>query len=284
MLCDIRFGSLSASLINWEYSQINRFTAPSVNERFYKSQYNFKSFCISSSYFLASDSQFRGPEGPGGINVEIKKWNRAGFSLVELLITIIISSVLFAAVGMMIVYANQAWLKSQGLSNMLDDARVAKNTINMQTGGAVTRSYTLFKYIGSGSGTWPRWINNIQKNGFFYVDSTSAQPGVSFNTFDRAKNTLKLNAFYYDNVNSRVMYDYWYATTGYGNAVYGAGNSEILVNNATAMTVTPIGSPYPSQATGLQVQITQQKQLVQGSAAAPTTITTQFIINTRDNR
>ena len=213
------------------------------------------------------------------IMMETKQWNVAGVSLVELLITVVISGVLFASIGMVIVYANQAWQKSYALNSVLNDSRAAKDVIKIQLGAAVTRSF-MFQYMGMVTpGTCQTcYIAHIPMDKYSYI--SPANPDVfAFNSIDKSNNRFKFNQYIYDDVNKRILYDYWYATTNaYNNAMYtGLGNEEVLVNNATGMTVTAIND------TEYQVSITQSQQPVNGSAAQ-IIMTTTFIINARNQK
>ena len=223
--------------------------------------------------------------------METKKWNGAGFSLVELLIVIIISSVLFAAVGLIIVYANQVWMKSSSLSSMIDDARVAETTMMYQTRGAVILPSNFAK------ASLPVYLAGMPSGAFFYVHNPTF-PGdtgvIAFNSFDHNQQKYKANRFIYNG--STIEYDWGYAEewTFPPNPSYLAypinvwmENSTILVNNATGMTAAIMLSgnvPFSGHApaplmspTELKVQFTQSKQLIKGSSETVVSTTTLYL-------
>lgn len=215
--------------------------------------------------------------------MKTRKLNKAGFSLIELIIVMVISVIVFAAIGIIIIYANQAWQRSVGLSAILNDARVAKEIIVNQTGGAITSP---FSFIYHRSYTNP-FVVKIPVGGSFYINNN--RNTLAFNTVDHkhVPPTFRMDEYSYNQNNHTIVYNWWYATTNsFGKPQYvtnpitpGQYNTMTLVNNVAEMTVTPIGPV--ATATELSITIVQSKQLVPGSPELAVSSST-FIINVRN--
>jgi prepilin-type N-terminal cleavage/methylation domain-containing protein len=76
--------------------------------------------------------------------MKMRKLNRSGFSLLELLITIGISGVLATAVGMILVSAHVSWVKSSKEVAISDDLRYIQKKIGYQLRGATTNRIGIY--------------------------------------------------------------------------------------------------------------------------------------------
>jgi len=201
--------------------------------------------------------------------MNIMKGNGAGFSLIEMLITMIISGILFIAVSMIVIYANQSWLKASSVSSVIQDSRSGKKTIEFQIRGAIPVPPTF-----AGSGSEPFTISPGEL--FQITPSTANGRSIVFNVIDRNKNTYKLDKFSYDNVGNTVKYDYWYASTAGPVTTYTTTNSTtvVIISNVQNMKITAI------DVSSLQINITQSKKLTEGSSQVMISTTT-FLIKAR---
>ena len=202
-----------------------------------------------------------------------------------MLITMVIAGILFITVSMIIMYANESWLKAQKISGVLSDSRAGKKTIEYQVRSAITVPAD-FMYSTSEPFTMAS-----SSDSFSITPDANGGQQLTFNVIDRNANSYKLDRFRYDNSLGAIVYDYWYATTNpphptsppYTITYSGASTSTIvIINDAQGMMVSPIGDPG-SPADGVKVIITQSKKLIGGSSETMLSTTT-FSIKARNLR
>lgn len=93
-----------------------------------------------------------------------KRQCSSGFTLVELIITTVISGILFVFIGMIVVYSQQAWQKAADISVAHDDFRYFKKRMEYQLHNATTYNFSVtspteLRYVTNNGGRL--YINRV---------------------------------------------------------------------------------------------------------------------------
>jgi hypothetical protein len=202
-----------------------------------------------------------------------RKLDQAGLSLVELVITMIISGVLFVTIAMIIIYANQSWIKAARVTEALRGSRIAKKTMEYQIRSAITMPATFFA-----STTEPFMVTSSSEPFEIANDGQS----IKFNVIDRSKGSVyKLDRFRRDDSNN-IMYDYWYAyTDSFNNTTYThwPSSSVLLLQDVQKFSVTRLDF---NPTTNVKIDIIQATNPSGQAGGQVILSTTSFNIKTRN--
>lgn len=177
-----------------------------------------------------------------------KSRHSSGFSLIELMITTVISAVMCAVIGTIVIYANNSWKKVQDVTMMSSGGRNVKTAIEYRLRQAVTLPFVGPHYFLSTS------------EAFILPGNV----GISFNVIDwsldrvtHSNPRFRRDKFTYDAGTSRLTYQYWYATTSGSLLFYPTtpSGSVVLLNDASGFTV----APHPSNPNEWVITISQSK-------------------------
>ena len=202
------------------------------------------------------------------------KRGQSGLSLVELIITMIISAILFITIAMIIIYANQSWIKAARVTQALQGSRIAKKTMEYQIRSAITVPASF-----SASTNEPF----VMSAGAPFEIAPDSQ-SIMFNVVDRNNGDVyKLDRFRMDNNNYQILYDYWYAYTdpSTGNTTYShyPSSTVILLQDVQNMFITAMDS---NPTTNIKVDIIQANNLLGVTGGQVMVSTTTFSVKTRN--
>jgi prepilin-type N-terminal cleavage/methylation domain-containing protein len=136
----------------------------------------------------------------------------AGFTLIELMISVVLGGILFFTVGMIIIYAQVALQKAMRSSGLNDDYRGFQRRMEYEMRGATSKPYYLSTggyYLVDGTYNADPFINDAGPNSvlFYTVDRSIAAPA----------RKIKVHRVYEDSTNHTIVYKFWYARTTPGS-------------------------------------------------------------------
>lgn len=157
----------------------------------------------------------------------------SGFSLIEMVVTIAISSILFLIVGAIMVYSKEAWEKAVQRTAMEADYRYCLRKLEFEMRGASTEPSRSNLLHGAAAGAMTDFFNI----------SGAGSDQVTFQNVDYTVGKYVLNRV--RRQSAQVLYESWYFTTGAGvpptltfpNVANPPNESLVILENVTSLNM-----------------------------------------------